>query len=239
MAPPGRPIPPEQRLFRERPPSAYNKPDVNPYLKRYWAAGPPVLNSEQAAGFRGAWAEAFGREAPLHVEIGTGNGFFFSGMARAHPAWNWLGVELRFKRVMMTASKVERAGAEAHARVTRYDANALSDLFAPGEVDALYINHPDPWPKDSQARNRLLSGPWLDRVAPLMGAGAELRLKTDHRVNVEALLDALEGRPFDLIGASGDVNTLGAPWPGDVRTNYQRKFAERGEPVYALRVRRR
>ncbi|HJN78303.1 MAG TPA: hypothetical protein QGF58_30600 [Myxococcota bacterium] len=239
MARRGSPIPRSERLFVDKPPDEYPKPDVNPYLKQHFSYGRPVLTADQAAACRGAWSDEFGREAPLHVEIGPGNGFFFSGMASRFPERNWLGVEIRFKRVMLTAKKLRTAGAEEFARVCRYDASAISDLFVPGEIAALYINHPDPWPKDRQAKNRLLGPRFLEVCASVLEAGAEIRLKTDHVVNVEALSSAVSTHPqFELVGTCDDVSGLGAPWGEDLRTNYQRKFDEKGEPVLAVWVRR-
>ena len=115
----------------------------------------------------------------------------------------------------------------------------LVDLFRPGAVAAFYLNHPDPWPKDRHARNRLLQAGWLDELIELLRPGGELRLKTDHRINVDALLELLPGRPLELVGTSDDVARDGAPWEGDVTTNYQSKFDRKGEPVFAVRVRKR
>ena len=239
MAKPGDPIPRSERRFVDKPPEDYAKPDLNPYLKAHWTHGRPVLTADQAAACRGGWDEEFGREAPLHVEIGPGNGFFFSGMAARFPGRNWLAIEIRFKRVMLTTKKLELAGAAEFARVCRYDASALGDLFAPGEVAALYINHPDPWPKDKQAKNRLLGPRFLELCASVLQPGGEIRLKTDHLINVEALSEAVAGHPgFELLARCDDVSGEGAPWGEDVRTNYQRKFDEKGLPVYGVWVRR-
>lgn len=239
MATHGGPIPRSERLFVDKPPDEYPKPDVNPYLKQHFTWGRPVLTADQAAACRGGWAAEFGRVAPLHVEIGPGNGFFFSGMASRFRDNNWLAIEIRFKRVILTAKKLRKVAAEEHARVCRYDATALSDLFVPGEIDALYINHPDPWPKDRQAKNRLLGPRFLGVVADLLAPGGEIRLKTDHLINVEALSSAVEEHPgFELLARCDDVSGEGAPWVDDVRTNYQRKFDEKGEPVYGVWVRR-
>ncbi|MED5369827.1 MAG: tRNA (guanosine(46)-N7)-methyltransferase TrmB [Myxococcota bacterium] len=231
-------IPPPERLWNDKPLETYGDLDLNPYLKQHRAWGRPVLTADQAAACRGAWHQEFDRSAPLHVEIGTGNGFFFSGMAARHPEWNMVGLEIRFKRVILTAKKLRNEDAEAHARICRYNATALSDLFAPGEIDRLYINHPDPWNKDRWAKNRLLGPEFLDMVATLLKPGAELRLKTDHLVNVEAVTEHMEGRPFSLLGQSGDIGREGTPWEEDLRTNYQRKFDEKGLPVHAVWLRR-
>lgn len=235
-------MPPEptgDRTFEDKAPDEYVHPDLNPYLKLHRSWGRPVLTADQAADQRGRWHEEFGRKAPFQVEIGPGNGFFLSGMASKFPDRNWLGVEIRFKRVILTAKKLRSADAESQARVCRYDANALDELFGPGEIDTLYINHPDPWPKDRHAKNRLLGPKFLDRIAPLLASGAEIRLKTDHLINVEALIEAATGHDaYTVLGRCDDVSGLGAPWGEDVRTNYQRKFDEKGEPVYGVWVRR-
>ena len=225
------------KRWGEKPLDEYPMPDLNPYLQEHLQYGPPVLTSEQAHAGRGRWAEVFGREAPLHVEIGAGNGFFLAGMAAAHPDRDWVGLEIRFKRVIQTARKLDRAGV-TNARIARYDVRHLVDLFEPASVTAFYLNHPDPWPRERQAKNRLLQDWWLDEILALLTPGGELRLKTDHLINVEALMELLPGRPVTLLGRSDDVAGDGAPWEGDVTTNYQSKFDKKGEPVYAVRVRR-
>ncbi len=228
----------QRHRFRDKRPDEYRLPDLNPYLKIHREMGPPVIVAEDAPGFRGDWKRAFeGRTAPLHVEIGPGNGFYLSGMAARHPEWNWLGIEIRFKRVVLCAKKINAAGV-TNARITRYNAWQLEDLFASGEVAGLHINFPDPWKKDKHEKHRLL-GPGLAQwAADALAAGAEVRLKSDHRPNLERLAAAVEGLPFEQLGWSEDVDGGGAPWPDDLVTNYQSKFIKRGEPTYGLLLRR-
>lgn len=228
------------RGFTDRRPEDYARPDINPYLKLHREYGPPVLVGEDAPGFKGRWPEAFdGRDAPLHLEVGSGNGFFLAGMAALHPEWNWLGLEIRFKRVVLCAKKIQAAGV-TNARIGRYDAWYLSDLFEEGALSGLYTNHPDPWPKDRHAKNRLISPFFARWAAEALRPGARWRLKTDHLINVEGMLAAVEGLPFRLIGRSDDVEHEGPPWPedDDIVTNYQRKFYKKNEPIYAVEVER-
>lgn len=225
--------------FRDRQPDDYPQPDLNPYMKLHRTFGPPVLTATEAAEGQGRWPEVFGRDAPLHLEIGSGNGFFLAGMASRHPEWNWLGIEIRFKRVILVARKLNAAGA-THARIARYDAFHVEDLVGPGEVAGLYVNHPDPWPKDRHARNRLLARPFAEQVARMLAPGAALRVKTDQGSYVAGFLEVLEGLPLEVLGVRDDVAREGTPWPveDDVVTNYQRKFLIKGLPVHALWVRR-
>ncbi len=224
--------------FRDLMPDEYHKPDLNPYLKLHRTMGPPVLTASEGSVFKGKWQSAYKRKAPLHVEIGTGNGFFLAGMADRHREFNWLGLEIRFKRVVQTARKVTKANAIDNTHVCRYNAHQISDVFAEGEIDALYINHPDPWAKQKQSAHRLLSASFFETIGKLMKPGSILRLKTDHLVNIHGTIKNIVGQPFEIIGKSDDIEKDGAPWPDDIVTNYQRKFYKKGLPVYALVLRR-
>ncbi len=258
MAAHGRPTPQaestseERPRFRDRLPEQLNAgngsrfEDVNPYLARHREYGPPVLTADEAWRFRGRWDACFGREAPLHVEIGSGNGFFLAAMCERHPDWNLLGIEIRYKRVVMCAEKLDKAQVE-NGRIARYHAGFLDDLFEPGSIAGMYVNHPDPWPRGSQRKNRLIARWFLEDCALYLAPGACFRLKSDFEDNVARvprLLDhddtgAEASRlPFDITGRSDDIIGGEAPWPDDIETNYQSKYRRKGEPVYAIELTR-
>ncbi len=231
---------PRQRFpFRDRNDEESAHPELNPYIQLHREIGPPVLTATEAPQWRGRWDQLFGREAPLCLEIGSGNGFFLSGMAALHPERDWVGVEIRYKRVVLCARKIQQKGL-SNARIARYDAWSLDDLFLPGTLSGLYVNHPDPWPKENQADKRLLGPFFTAWAARALMPGAELRLKTDYAPNVELLRESLVGQPFEIVGETDDIRAKGAPWgEDDVITNYQRKFYQRGLPVLALWAKRR
>jgi len=228
----------QHHRFRDKRPEEYKRPNLNPYLKLHREMGPPIITAEDAPGFRGRWADAFGRDAPLHLEIGPGNGFYLSGMAARHPDCNWLGIEIRFKRVVLCARKILAAEVDGHARIARYDAWQLEDLFAPGDLSGLHINFPDPWKKDRHEKHRLLGPELAAWAAGALRPGSDIRVKSDHRPNLERMATACARHPFSEIGWSEDVDRDGAPWPDDLTTNYQSKFDAREEPTYALLLRR-
>jgi tRNA (guanine-N7-)-methyltransferase len=224
--------------FRGKKPDEYPLPDLNPHMKLHYELVPPVVVAEEAPKFKGRWGEAYPRkESPLHLEIGPGNGFYLAGMAARHPEFNWLGVEIRFKRVVLVAKKILAADVE-NARVARYDAWQLDDLFAEGELSGLHINFPDPWKRDINAKHRLICPELVAWSAQALGPGSEVRLKSDHRPNLERFVQAAKDQPFELIDFRDDIEHSGAPWPDDLVTNYQSKFIKRGEPVYAAVLRR-
>lgn len=231
--------------FRDRRPEDFGRrDDVNPYLQAHREFGPPLLPADVASTFRGDWARCFGREAPLHLEIGPGNGFFLVETARRNADVNLIGLEIRYKRTVLCAKKLVKAGVD-NARILRYHAGFLDDLFVAGSLDAVYVNHPDPWPKERHEKNRLISRWFLEDMTRLMKPGARFRLKSDYRDNVyrvPRLLDhdgddnPVERLPFEITGISDDVITGPAPWPDDIETNYQSKFRLKGEPVYAIEL---
>lgn len=228
---------PMNRPFRDR--TLAEAEGVNPHVALHREL-PEVIPAEDAERWRGRWVEAFDTPGPLHLEIGSGNGFYLSGMAAQEPDLRWLGLELRFKRVVIAARKLQAAKL-TNARLVRFDAFNLARVFAEGELSGVHINHPDPWAKDRQAHRRLISEPVLTQLASYVRPGGELRLKTDFYPHVEALLAYVAspaGAPWTVLGTSHDILHDGAPWANDVCTNYQRKFNEKGLPVYAARLRR-
>lgn len=223
---------PAVRRFTDKLPTDFPRPDVNPYVATHRTFGDEIVPASDAPAWRGRWADAFGRAAPLHVEVGSGNGFYLSGMAAAHPEADWIGVEIRFKRVVLAARKL-RALELRNARVVRYDAMQLDELFEPGSLAGVHVNHPDPWARQTQAKHRLIDRPFAELCARLLAPGAPLRLKTDFLPHVDALVRVADGLPLRVVDVRRDVAANGTPWPDDIRTNYQRKAEERGAPVHA------
>ena len=250
MGTPGRPTPqptpPERPRFRDRLPEEHPNADANPYLRGHSSFGPPLLTAAEAWTFRERWQDTFGRIAPLHLEIGCGNGFFLTEMCRRHPEANVVGIEIRYKRTVMCATKLRKAGV-TNGRIARYHAAFLDDLFEDDSLERIYVNHPDPWPKERHEKNRLISRWFLEDVVRLLRPGGLFRLKSDFRDNVyrvPTLLDHTgEGEPaprlpLTITGIADDITTGPAPWPDDFETNYQKKFRIRGLPVYAIELRR-
>jgi len=229
-------LPPGELRFRPRPVEDYPDPDLNPYMKSHTEYAPEVIPAQVGPGFKGRWVEAFLKPGELHVEIGPGNGFFLAGMAARHPEHCWLGIEIRFKRVVLCAKKLRVAGIE-NARVLRYDAHCLDDLFGPAEIARLYVNHPDPWTKGKRAKHRLLLRPFAEWIARALRPGGTVRIKSDYHPNLDDFSGLLEGLPLRVVSRVDDVRRDGVPWgEDDVITNYQGKFDRRGLPVAAMEI---
>ena len=141
----------------------------------------------------------------------------------------------------MCAKKVRAAGVQ-NARIVRYDAWWLEDIFKADEIAGLYINFPDPWKKDRHEKKRLMGHPVvMNWIAHSLAPGALIRSKTDHRPNLDRFEAALGDLPIQVLARADDIRVNGTPWHSDddVVTNYQSKFDARDEPVYALLAQKR
>lgn len=216
---------------------AGGRAEVNPHREGHRQFGSELVPADEAEALAGDWARSFGREAPLHVELGTGHGSWLAAAAAAHPERDWLGVEIRYKRCVQTATRLRGVGA-TNGRVVRYSWFALDRLLRPASVAAFYIHHPDPWPAEREKKHRLIEPGFVGRVAEWLEPGGELRLKTDFPPHATALLAAVRALPFSLLGHTTDLAATGAPWPDDVVTGYQARFHAQGVPIHAVWLRR-
>lgn len=241
MGPDGRPTP-QADGFVDRDPEDYPRKDINPYLILHRTFGRPLLPAGEVRTYRDRWPEAFGREAPLILEIGSGNGEFMVELARKNPDHNILGIEIRFKRTVLCAKKI-RASGLGNVLIARYHAAFLHDLFSPGSLVGIVANHPDPWPREAQEKNRLISRWFLEDASALLAPGGWLRIKSDFPPNCDRVVELLDrgpdGEPRDrlplrITGRSADIDKEGAPWPDDILTNYQGKMKKKGIPVHGL-----
>ena len=122
---------------------------------------------------KGNWrAElGLGEEAALDLEIGTGNGFHFAWRAHQNPDRGLVGIELKYKPLVQTIRRARSQGS-TNARMLRYNARLVEDLFAPEELNHVFVHHPDPWPKKSQSKHRLLQLEFLQEVHQLQRPGS-------------------------------------------------------------------
>ncbi len=197
------------------------KPGIAEALKRYEGvvvAPPPG----------GGWPVIFGRAAPLHVELGIGKGAFISAMAAKAPALNFVGIEAQ-REVLYQAAKRVAAQEAANVRLLHFDAAGIDTIFAPGEVERLYINFCDPWPKKRHAKRRLTGGRFLAKYRTILAPGGALHFKTDN-----AALFASSLEEFAAAGLAVRNVTFDLPAGGedDVMTEYEARFRTMGMKIH-------
>ena len=182
---------------------------------------------------RGQWAEIFGRQAPLHVELGTGKGDFLSQLAERNPEVNYIGIEMQ-QDVLYSAAKKIAAMELKNVRLLVFDINKIQDIFAPGEVDRFYINFCDPWPKKRHAKRRLTHVGFLEKYRGLLKEGGEIHFKTDNRPLFDFSLEQFEEAKLTVRDVSFDLHAENRP--DNIMTEYERKFSGFGEKINRCEV---
>nr|WP_239579677.1 tRNA (guanosine(46)-N7)-methyltransferase TrmB [Microlunatus panaciterrae] len=181
-------------------------------------------------------AAAFGREAPLIVEIGPGMGESLVPMAQARPNHNVLAFEVYQPAVARIMAKLAEQQV-GNVRIIRANAvEGLERLLQPGQLDELWTFFPDPWPKSRHHKRRLVTTPFADLVASRLRPGGQWRLATDWQDYALQMRAVLDSHPaFDNDCAAG-----WAPrWPQRPMTKFEQRGIDAGRHIYDLAYRRR
>ena len=181
---------------------------------------------------KGHWSEQMfhGRNCPIVLELGCGKGGFTAKTAAAEPDVLLIAVE-KVPDAMVVA--MERAKNDDLKNVWFVDGDAalLPDMFAPGEIDRLYINFCDPWPKSNQKKRRLTHGNFLKKYRQVLARGGQIHFKTDNDKLFEWSLEEIPQFGFQLSEVTRDLHADG---PVGVMTDYEAKFHELGTPIHRL-----
>ena len=193
------------------------------------AASAYVVHEEREC--RGKWRELFGNSHPIYIEIGMGKGKFIHTMARLHPEINYIGIE-KYSSVLLRAVQKMEEEELPNLKFIRMDAEEITEVFGLGEVNRIYLNFSDPWPKDRHARRRLPSRQFLARYDEILEAQGQLEFKTDNRELFEFAVEELAHAGWKAHVVTYDLHKDAALMEGNVMTEYEEKFSARGNPIY-------
>lgn len=182
--------------------------------------------------YRGSWSAVFGNDRPIMIEVGMGKGRFLMDLAKAHPEWNLIGIEMYssvlVRAVQKAEAQEERAG---NFRFIRMDARGLTDVFAEGEIAGIYLNFSDPWPKARHADRRLTSHLFLRRYREILAPGGRIEFKTDNQNLFDFSLEEAEAEHWKILGVTRDLHSDEALCAGNIMTEYEEKFSAKGNPI--------
>lgn len=182
--------------------------------------------------YKGKWIEAFGNDNPIHIEVGTGKGQFVLGMALQNPEINYIGIELFDSVIVCALEKIEAANKPSNLRLLKVDGAKLEEFFGKGDVDRVYLNFSDPWPKVRHAKRRLTHEGFLKIYENILVDNGEIHFKTDNRGLFEYSLVSMNEYGMALNYVSLDLH---ANMPEDnIMTEYEEKFSKLGQPIYRL-----
>lgn len=192
------------------------------------AESPYVIQNPKE--WAGKQSQHFIKEQPLYIEIGMGKGKFLIESAATNPEINYIGIEL-YSSVLLRALQKMEAEPLTNLKFMCLDAREIEEVFGQGEVDNIYLNFSDPWPKDRHAKRRLPSREFLARYDFILKEDGRLEFKTDNR----GLFDfAVEELPFanwkaELI--TYDLHADQELCENNIMTEYEEKFSAIGNPI--------
>ncbi|MFC7441261.1 tRNA (guanosine(46)-N7)-methyltransferase TrmB [Laceyella putida] len=209
------------------------KPEAKQMLMEHPLVFTPT--DETKGEMRGKWRSLFPHpEHPLYVELGTGKGQFLAKASGLRPDINWIGVE-RIEEPLLQAVRKGEATQNANLRYIWADVEGLTELFAPGEVDRIYLHFSDPWPKKRHTKRRLTHRRFLDLYKQVLAPTGDLILKTDSVSLFDFSLEEFREQGWEVIELSRDLHH--SPYAGNnITTEYEDKFSSRGMPIHYVRV---
>ena len=191
---------------------------------------------KNAKEYKEKWNTLFENNAPIHIEIGMGKGQFLLTLAKQNPNINYVGIE-RYSSVLLRALEkfdTEEFNELKNVRFICMDAMELPEVFELGEVEKIYLNFSDPWPKARHARRRLTSTQFLAQYEKVLKSDGVVEFKTDNRLLFEFSLEQVEEAGWKLLGKTFDLHHDAKMNEGNVMTEYEEKFSSMGNPIHKL-----
>jgi tRNA (guanine-N7-)-methyltransferase len=208
--------------------------DNNPYVKMLLEDfSHCALDEERAPQFKGKWSDFYSEQKFNHVdlEIGTGNGLHFAHRAALEPKRLLLGIEIKFKPLIQSIRRAHKNSPTKNSVMMRYNAYRLEDLFVEGEINDVFIHHPDPWPKKKQVKHRLLQPEYLEKLYKMQKPGSILDFKTDSVDYFEWATPILEASPYKIIKYTKDLHN--SEYAKDnFETHFEKIFLRKGQPIF-------
>ena len=195
---------------------------------------------EKCAGLRvmepqtllGHWRERMPDCTALWVEVGCGKGKFTAETAQANPTVLLVAVE-RCREAMVVAMEKAQSMGLKNVLFIDMDVAEIESVFAPGEIDRLFINFPDPWPRKKNAKRRLTHRGFLDKYGRVVKQGGEFHFKTDNAPLFAFSLEEFAACGLEVKNVTDDLHKDGVT---GIMTGYEEKFHALGTPIHRCEV---
>ncbi len=185
---------------------------------------------------KGCWKELFGNDHPLHLEIGTGKGRFILELAQQNPDINYVGIE-KYSSVLLRGVDRQNELELPNLRFIRGEAELITEYFSEGEIQKIYLNFSDPWPKKRNAKRRLPSKEFLRRYDVILAKEGSIEFKTDNRELFDFAVEEVPFSSFAISVLTYDLHADPVLNQGNIMTEYEERFSAKGNKInkYVLR----
>lgn len=194
----------------------------------------PELVIDEPQRWRGIWQQRFGNEQPIHIEIGSGKGRFIVEMAKLHPEINYIGIDMQLSVLSIALEKALEEQLP-NLQLLHVNGGALTEYFAENEVDQIYLNFSDPWPKSRHEKRRLTYKTFLATDEEILRPNGEIHFKTDNQKLFEYSLSSFS--KYGMILENVWLDLHASDYAGNIMTEYEEKFSNKGQPIYRVEAR--
>ena len=185
---------------------------------------------ENPKEYRGSWNKIFSNDNRIYIEIGMGKGNFIIENAIKYPEINFIGIE-KFDSVIVRAIQKSNKLELNNLKLIRMDAMEIEEVFYK-EIDRIYLNFSDPWPKERHAKRRLTSPIFLEKYDFIFKGNACIIMKTDNNNLFEYSLETLKENGYDLLEVTRDLYSEDIS--DNIATEYEKKFVNKGIKINRL-----
>lgn len=212
--------------------------DVRMRLRNIRGAKEKVDSSEyvilEPQVYKGRWNILFDNTNPLNVEIGMGRGNFIMELAALNPDINYIGIE-KYTSVLLRAVEKREEIELKNLYFINYNAEAINEIFDEGEIEKIYLNFSDPWPKDRHSKRRLTSKEFLSRYDKCLRKDGNVIVKTDNRNLFDFTLEQAKEAGWITDELTYDLHNSHYI-QGNIMTEYEEKFVAEGKPIHRTRI---
>lgn len=181
---------------------------------------------------KGHWNQVFGNDNPIEVEVGMGKGKFIMELAGKNPHKNYIGIE-RYPSVLLRGLQKMAELELPNLCFMCVDAISLADMFEPEEINRIYLNFSDPWPKDRHVKRRLTSPDFMEVYDKVLKKDGSVEFKTDNMGLFDYSLEAIPKTRWKISAFTHDLHHSDMA-ADNVMTEYEIKFSSLGHPIGKL-----
>lgn len=187
---------------------------------------------ENPYSYCGNWNSCFSNKNPIHLEIGMGKGRFLIENAIRYPEINFIGIEKYYSVLIKAVQQLESFNLP-NLKIIPMDAKEIEQVFHQ-EIDTIYLNFSDPWPKNRHEKRRLTSSEFLKQYDTIFKTKKRIVMKTDNRKLFEYSLMSCTNYGYQLKQIS--LNLYEDLIENNIPTEYEIKFSSKGYPIYQMEI---